>query len=126
VGASVEDLLKDPKNSKWMDYSVEFCGGTHLRNSNEIKDFAITEEESVAKGVRRIVALTFYKAHEASLRATKLISELEDVWNTFEKKSDLTSNDIVDVISKYTQLVDKSEIPLESRESLRNLLKKIF
>lgn len=28
VGVEVEELLKDVKNEKWRDYSVEFCGGT--------------------------------------------------------------------------------------------------
>ena len=58
IGAPVGDLLKDPANSKWRQYSVEFCGGTHLKNTGEVGGFVITAEESVSKGIRRIVALT--------------------------------------------------------------------
>jgi alanyl-tRNA synthetase len=46
------------------EFSKELCGGTHLTNTAEVKNFEIVSEESVSAGVRRIVALTGDRAHQ--------------------------------------------------------------
>ena len=63
VGVEVDELLKNVKNKKWREVSVEFCGGTHVAKTGDIKDLVILEENGIAKGIRRIIAVTGEDAH---------------------------------------------------------------
>jgi len=53
------------------DCSVEFCGGTHISNTAEAEAFVLTEETAVAKGIRRISALTRGAAAKAVAEGTE-------------------------------------------------------
>ncbi|KAI8618801.1 tRNA synthetases class II (A)-domain-containing protein [Chytriomyces sp. MP71] len=66
VGFSIDELLKDPQNAKWAASSIEFCGGTHVPKTGVIKNFAVLEESSIAKGIRRVIAVTGDAADEAN------------------------------------------------------------
>ena len=84
IGAKVQDLLADPANPKWRQYSIEFCGGTHLSTSQQAGAFAITAEESVSKGIRRIVGLT----GEAATAAVAAGAQIDQLINSAKTAPD--------------------------------------
>jgi len=100
---SVDEIAADIANPKWRQTSVEFCGGTHVETTGDIKDFVITEEAGIAKGVRRIIAVTATEAREASHLANEAEDELNHIKTLKGKerekaaKSYLTSLDAKDI-----------------------------
>ncbi|XP_010265724.1 PREDICTED: alanine--tRNA ligase-like [Nelumbo nucifera] len=76
IGRKVEDLLADPDNKEWLSISTELCGGTHISNTREAKAFALLSEEGIAKGVRRITAVTTDCAFKAMELARSLDQEI--------------------------------------------------
>ncbi|GAB5036141.1 alanine-trna ligase [Nannochloropsis oceanica] len=73
VGEEVETLLASPEKEAWAKLSVEFCGGTHVRNTEEAQSFVLVEETAVAKGVRRVTGVTG-EAAQAAIEAGAALS----------------------------------------------------
>ncbi len=67
VSVGVDDSVKQSDESTL----VEFCGGTHLSRTSQAGFFKILSEESVAKGVRRITAVTGHQA----VRCVQMLDE---------------------------------------------------
>lgn len=72
VGRPVEELLADPGAPGNAELPIEFCGGTHLASTGAAAAFALLAEEGIAKGIRRIVAVTGADAEAAIAAAAEL------------------------------------------------------
>jgi alanyl-tRNA synthetase len=80
---------------------VEFCGGTHTTTTRDIDDLVILEESGIAKGIRRIVAVTGRDAREVQIQAEAIdeeLSKLERLKHGGER--DLQFKTLNDVLNK--------------------------
>ena len=87
------------------DVSVEFCGGTHVKNTADIGSFYIIKESGVSAGIRRIEAVV-------GASAFKYIKEQLNKLN--ELQAEIKSNDLIAGVKKL-----KSEIK-ELKNQIQN------
>ncbi len=92
------------------DFSIEFCGGTHVQNTSEITAFKIISETGVAAGVRRIEALT-------SEGLMKYYDELEEKLKNAAHLLKATPDNLAD---KITHLISENKALLSEVESLKS------
>jgi alanyl-tRNA synthetase len=74
----ITSILENPQDGQWNSYSVEFCGGTHLKNTSEAEGFVLLSEEGIAKGVRRITGVTMKDAAIATAAAIEFEAKVTE------------------------------------------------
>lgn len=77
------------------DFSKEFCGGTHVKNSNEIGMFKIVSEGGVASGVRRIEAITGYSVYNFIVEKQELIENVSSTLKTSQDNLQKRASDLM-------------------------------
>ena len=98
IGVPVDQILSNPESDKWTQYSVELCGGTHVENTADMRRFVLTSEATIAKGTRRIVAVTGDEALQAERDQSRLLKAVAD----FEQR--LKSNGTAPSLLQVEQL----------------------
>ncbi|MFY9100214.1 alanine--tRNA ligase [Aliarcobacter cryaerophilus] len=87
------------------DISVEFCGGTHVKNTADIGSFYIIKESGVSAGIRRIEAVVGASAFKYTKEQINKLNELQ---------AEIKSNDLIAGVKKL-----KSEIK-ELKNQIQN------
>ena len=95
------------------DVSKEFCGGTHVKNTQDIGLFVIESEESVASGVRRIMART-------SIGAYELLKKRENMLNQVKKT--LAASSIFEINMRLSSVINDRQEVKKQMETLRSKL----
>lgn len=72
-------------------YSMELCGGCHVKRTGDIGIFKIVKEESIASGVRRIEAVT-------GLEALKYINSKIDIVDKLSGQFKIPSDKVIEKI----------------------------
>jgi len=118
IGVPVDELLKNPKNPEWMKHSVEFCGGTHLKNTAEVGRFRLIEESAVAKGVRRVIGVTGERARKAEDDAT-------GIYRLLKEASGASDEALPQRIAEITALMGQTELPVVDKARMREDMAKL-
>jgi len=118
VGPRVEALIAEPAKDEWMDYSIEFCGGTHLAKTGDAEGFVMVSEEAVSKGVRRITAITGVAAHKATAHGERLLARINALkGSSQEQLAELPA--LTTTVAEVTTAMSELALPLLLRNQIR-------
>jgi len=93
-------------------YSMELCGGTHVRRTGDIGLIAVVQESSIASGVRRIEALSAQEAR----------AHLKDRWDQFNTIAGLLKVAPKDAVNRVNNLLaERKKLERELVEARKKL-----
>ncbi|MCR5101797.1 MAG: alanine--tRNA ligase [Butyrivibrio sp.] len=92
------------------DWSIELCGGTHVKNTSQIGQFKIVSEGGVAAGVRRIEALT----------GSNALNFHEEQENKLKEAAALLKTNPVDLVAHIKKLQEELKAVKSENESLKS------
>ena len=99
------------------DFSLEFCGGTHVANSGQIGLFKIVSESSVAAGVRRIQAVTGFGLLKYLNAGENLVKAVSSILKTGESEIQHRITAVVNELHEKDKTIQKLNVELSKLKS---------
>ncbi|KAL7639225.1 UNVERIFIED_CONTAM: hypothetical protein RMT77_010759 [Armadillidium vulgare] len=124
IGIPVEELQRDPHSQAGSITSIEFCGGTHLLNSGDAESLVIISEEAIAKGIRRIVALTGPEALKAVRKGESLENELHNLKCKISNNN-IPYKEVVKLLTDILENINHAQMQYWRKEQLRRTVEMI-
>ena len=126
IGPDIDQLIGNPKNKDWINFSTELCGGSHVKETLSIESFTIISESGLASGVRRIIALVGEESIQSIKTGHKVLNSLNNI-DVEKDCKDLISNIQKILGEEKVSLILKREI-LEklsrTKKEIKNTIKK--
>jgi len=118
IGPDLDEVLEQKDNPDWANYSIEFCGGTHLSRTGEARRFCLVSEEAVAKGIRRLTGVTGEPAQQA-VDAAQAMNEWADSLEGQDPETLARS------LGELSDRLAERQLPLVARARLRERIEKL-
>ncbi|HEM61080.1 MAG TPA: alanine--tRNA ligase, partial [Chloroflexi bacterium] len=98
-------------------WSMELCGGTHVKRTGDISVFKIISESSISSGVRRIEALTGERAIERFLEDEETLRELAERLHVGRDQLPSTVLRLNEELREASREIERLRLKLAQKES---------
>ena len=96
-------------------YSVELCGGTHVNRTGDIGFFVITNQSSVASGIRRIEAL-------AGSKSIEHVKKLRDVNLSLQNSLNVSADELQEKVNSLIEENKKLKKSSKSKSAKKSII----